>query len=472
MSVLSKSLHPDEKIKAGKLGKNVFKAGLAVAAAFMLVSVWLGASRSDDWKRFLYAYVVGWSFIAAIPIAMLWLILLHHLTRSRWSTVVRRIAEAITGAFPIVWIAGLGFMIPVLAGNDNLFYWAHVSHVHADGVAAAAKLKAAIDAHTQLDAATLAALKEAVLNGDAIARLNPSIIHKLAWLNPTFFFFRYLAYGGIFIFISQYFARTSRKQDDSGDPNLSTKMRVVSGPSMILFAVTTCLVAFDVIMSLSPKWYSTIFGVTYWGSACVAGFATLGLFVIGIQRTGRLVHSINEEHYHDIGKWMFSFTFFWAYTAFSQFMLQWYGNMPEETVWYKYRLFGDWQWVSWAILIGYFAFPFVILMSRWTKRIVPALVFFCVWQLVFTWLNMYWMAMPSYDWTVAHHAIAGAEVTLEAGPLMGPIEYHHVGFSPLDITVWLSLCGALVAGIGRGLVGNLIPTKDPTLGLSLAHEQL
>ena len=206
--------------------------------------------------------------------------------------------------------------------------------------------------------------------------------------------------------------------------------------------------------------------MAFWGSACVGGFAALGLIVLGIQRTGRLTHSVNAEHYHDIGKWMFAFTFFWAYTAFSQFMLQWYGNMPEETVWYKYRMFGDWQWVSIAILVGYWAFPFIFLMSRWTKRIVPSLVFFAVWQLVFHWLDLYWNVMPSYDWQVAFHG--DAKVNL--GPLMGSPTLHHVGFEAVDITVWIGLCGVLLFGIGRNLTGNLIPTKDPTLKLSLSHE--
>jgi len=197
-------------------------------------------------------------------------------------------------------------------------------------------------------------------------------------------------------------------------------------------------------------------------------FAALGLVVLAIQRTGRLTHSVNPEHYHDIGKWMFAFTFFWAYTAFSQFMLQWYGNLPEETVWYKYRLFGEWQWVSIAMLVGFWAFPFVFLMSRWTKRIVPSLVFFAVWQLVFHWLDLYWNVMPSYDWLPMSHG--AAEVS--SGPLTGNLAYHHVGFSPLDITVWLGLIGVLLFGIGRNLRGNLIPVKDPTLGLALAHENL
>lgn len=429
---LTKALHPDEKYKAGKLGSTMMKAGGGVFVVFMIISIVLGSMYGDDWRRFLHAYVVGWSFIVSIAIGMLWLVLLHHLTRSRWSTVVRRIAEAITNAFPLIFIAGLGFAIPVVAGNKGLYYWT----TGADG------------AHNEA--------------------LNPTLQHKLGWLSPGAWFVRYVIYGAILSGISYYFAKKSKEQDESGDPKISVTLRRASGPAMILYAFTVCLLSMDILMSMAPKWYSTIYGVMFWGSGNVGAFAVLGLVVLWLQRNGRLTHSITEEHYHDIGKWMFAFTFFWAYTAFSQFMLQWYGNMPEETVWYKYRMFGEWQWVSIAILVGYWAFPFVFLMSRWTKRIVPALVFFSVWQLVFHWLDMYWQVMPEYDWTKVSHGGS----TLIEGPLANQIALHHVGFTPLDITVWFALVGILLVGIGRNLTGNLIPVKDPTLGLSLAHEQL
>ncbi len=427
---LTKTLHPDEKFKAGKLGSNMVKAGVGLFVVMMVISLILGSMHGDSMKRFLYAYVIGWSWIATIPIGMLWLVLLHHLCRGRWTTVVRRICEVMAASIPLVFVAGLGFALPVVFGNKTLYYWT------------------ADVAHNEL--------------------LNPTIVHKLAWLSPGFWFVRYLAYGAIYTAIAFYFWKKSKEQDESGDPKISDTLRRASGPAMILYAFTTVFLSFDVLMSLSPKWYSTIYGVTFWGSGNIGAFAALALIVLWIQRNGRLVHSVTEEHYHDIGKWMFTFTFFWAYTAFSQFMLQWYGNLPEETVWYKYRMFGEWQWVSIAVLVGYWAFPFLFLMSRWTKRIVPALVFFAVWQLVFHWVDLYWTAMPNYDWTTVSH---GGQ-TLVEGPLANQIALHHVGFTPLDVTVWLALVGFLLVGIGRGLTGNLIPVKDPTLGLSLAHEQL
>ena len=430
MSALTKALSPDEKVKAGKLGSNMVKVGGGLMVLFGVLSIVLGAMHGDHWKRFLHAYVIGWAFIVSIPIGMLWLVLAHHLIRQRWSTVVRRLAESMTLSFPIIFVAGLAFIIPLLAGYTDLYYWNHP------------------DAHN--------------------AALNPHMQHKLGWLSPVGFSLRYVIYGAIYSGLAFYFAKKSRQQDDSGDPKISDTLRIVAGPAMILYAFTTCALAFDVLMSIAPKWYSTIYGVGFWATGNIGAFSALALMVLWIQRNGRLVHSINEEHYHDIGKWMFSFTFFWAYTAFSQFMLQWYGNMPEETVWYKYRMFGDWQWVSIAILVGYWAFPFVFLMSRWTKRIVPSLVFFAVWQLAFHWLNLYWNVMPSYDWDVAFDG----NTRLVLGPMMGPLSHHHVGLSAVDFTVWIALVGILLIGIGRNLTGNLLPVKDPTLGMSLAHEQL
>src|SRR5688572_676220 len=121
MSALTKTLHPDEKVKAGKLGSNMVKAGLGIAVVFGVISLVLGAMHGDHWKRFMYAYVIGWSFIVSISIGMLWLVLLHHLVRGRWATVVRRIAEAMTQAFPLIFVAGLGFVIPLLAGYTDLY---------------------------------------------------------------------------------------------------------------------------------------------------------------------------------------------------------------------------------------------------------------------------------------------------------------------------------------------------------------
>jgi hypothetical protein len=440
MTAGNTSIHPDEKFKAGKLGKQMTGLGLGIAAVFFGISIVVVlAGLGGDWRRFWHAYVIGWSFVTSIAIGCLWIIIIHHLTRSRWSTVVRRLCEIVTGAFPILFVAGLPFIIAVVSGYDGLYYWT-----------------------------TEAAHNDHHLHG------------KAGWLDPTLFAARFAIYFGLYIAMSRYFAGKSREQDETGDPNLSEKMRIASGPAIIVFSLTTVFFGFDILMSFAPKWYSTIYSVNFWGGAMIGAYAFVALLGMAIQRTGRLTHSVTTEHYHDLGKWIFAFVFFWAYTAFSQFMLIWYANIPEETVWYKYRMFSDWQWVSIAVGVGQWAFPFVFLLSRWTKRILPSLAAFAVWVLGFHWLDLYWNVMPNINWG-AHATVDGNPAILVTsdlstkvdhwtGPLTGNPADHAIGFSPVDVTTWLALIGVLIAGVGMSLKGNLIPVKDPQLPNSLGFE--
>jgi hypothetical protein len=215
-------------------------------------------------------------------------------------------------------------------------------------------------------------------------------------------------------------------------------------------------------MTLQPLWYSTIYSVNYFSGAMLATYCTLALFHMAIQRTGRLTHSVTVEHYHDIGKYMFGWTFFWIYTAFSQFMLQWYGNMPEETVFYTYRLFGGWQIVSIAVLVGHWAFPYVSLLTRWSKRILPLLAALAAWQLIFHYIDLYWNVMPNQTWTM--------DGAWNLGPLQGDPETYKVNFHIMDLTLLVGMIGLWLAGVGRSMKGNLVPVNDPKLGQCLAFE--
>jgi hypothetical protein len=424
----AKSLHPDEKVKSGTFGGSVTKTGLALAAIFGVISVVLGGGAGDGWRRFFHAYVIGWSFAMSLSIGALFFVILHHLVRARWSTVVRRIAEAMTGAFPILFVAGLGFIIPLVAGYKGLYYWSSV------------------DAHNH--------------------EFNHHLIGKLGWLDPSFFGARYVLYCLAYIGMARFFANKSRQQDETGDPAISETLRIAAGPAAFAYAIITIFFSFDILMSLAPKWYSTIFPINFFGGAMIATFAFLILFTMVVQHSGRLTRSVTTEHYHDMGKWLFAWTFFWAYTAFSQFMLIWYANMPEETIFYKYRMFTDWQPITIALMIGHWAFPFFLLLSRWTKRIGPSLAFFAVWQLVFHFIDLYWNVMPNYNWSSVFHG----GVKFFEGPLAGNLGGHPVGASPVDVTLWIALFGVFLAGLGKSLHGNIIPVKDPTLKHSLAFE--
>lgn len=435
----TKSLHRDERVKAGNFGKKMMTAGFALALLFGLASVFFGmgvkdylghyADGGDHWRRFMHAYVTAWSFVTSISVGALFFVIIHFLVRARWSTVVRRLAEGMANAMPVLAIAGLVFIIPLVAGYKDLYYWAHG------------------DAHNH--------------------ELNHHLAGKLGWLDPAFFAVRYGIYMIGFSALAAYFGKKSRQQDESGDPKITETLRIAAGPGVIIYALVTIFFSFDILMSLAPKWYSTIYPVNYFGGAMVATFSVLILLSLIVQRSGRLTNSITVEHYHDLGKWLFAWTFFWAYTAFSQFMLIWYANIPEETIFYKYRFFTDWQPVSIVLAICHFALPFVLLMTRWTKRILPILAFLAAWQLVFHWLDLYWNVMPNYNWT---YFFTESGAKFFEGPLAGNLGAHPVGFSPVDITTMLAMFGVFLIGVGKALHGNLIPVKDPTLKHSLAFE--
>ena len=223
-----------------------------------------------------------------------------------------------------------------------------------------------------------------------------------AGCRPAFFAVRYVIYGvDLHRRSPAYFAKKSREQDETGDPKISETLRIASAPAMILYALATCCVAFDILMSIAPKWYSTIYGVNFWGSALRRRLrgARADRPRDPAHRPPRPTRSTRSttttsasgcSRSRSSGRTPRSRSSCCSGTA----------TCRRRRVWYKYRMFGEWQWVSIAMLVGFWAFPFVFLLSRWTKRIVPSLVFFAVWQLVFHWLDLYWNVMPSYDWQV------------------------------------------------------------------------
>jgi hypothetical protein len=426
----AKTLHPDEKFKAGNLGTKLAGLGLAGGVVLLIVSYILGHLADDHLRRFQYGFLTAWMFVLTIAIGSLFFVLIHHLTRARWSTVLRRVAECVSLTFPALMIIGaLGILLPMWIGNHELYFW--------DWFAAN---KAKLHLH------------------------NHHLEGKLGWLNPGFFALRFLIYMGVYSAIAMLFAKLSRKQDESGDPAISEKLRIYAGPAMLIFSITTVFVGFDMMMSLAPNWYSTIYSVNMFGGCMIATYAFLAVLTRAIQKSGRLTHSVTVEHYHDLGKLLFGFTFFWAYTAFSQFMLIWYANIPEETVFFRYRWWTDWQVLCLVLIALQWALPYVALLSRWSKRILPVFMAICVWQMVFHYADLYWNIMPNMTWGPAH------EVAKAGGPLTGDLAIHQWKFAATDVVTFLGMVLLFLGAIGRQLRGNLVPVKDPMLGPSLAFE--
>jgi hypothetical protein len=311
----------------------------------------LGAAYGGaGWSRFLYAWLVSWVFFLSLALGALFFVMLQHLTRSGWSVVVRRIAEiAASTLLPLAILA-----IPLVVGLRELYPWAGGAHgAHA----------AAIEA-------------------------------KRAYLNVPFFLARAAVYFAAWIFLAWRFGSRSRAQDTSGDPRLTVGLERLAAPGTILFALTVSFFAFDWLMSLNPLWSSTIFGVYFFAGAVVGFFALLPLLVSLLQGRGYLRHAVSMEHYHDMGKLVFAFVVFWAYIAFSQYMLMWYANLPEETVWYRTRQQGGWVYVSVLLLIGHFLLPFVALLSRFPKRRPGMLIPMAAWILLMHLADIYWLVKP------------------------------------------------------------------------------
>jgi hypothetical protein len=230
------------------------------------------------------------------------------------------------------------------------------------------------------------------------------------------------------------------------------KMRAVAGPAMIGFGLTMTFCAIDLLMSLDPMWFSTIFGVYYLASCIQGNNAFVALTAMWLQKRGVLKKSVTTEHFHDLGKMVFAFTVFWAYVGFSQFMLIWYANIPEETGWFKERFAGGWGegWglLSAVLLFGHFVIPFFGLLSRHIKRRRPTLAFWCIWQLVMIYLDMYWLVLPTGG-------------------------YHAPPFALVDLCCAVGIASVFIAGIAfRAKSLNLMPTNDPRLDKSLAFTNI
>jgi hypothetical protein len=269
---------------------------------------------------------------------------------------------------------------------------------------------------------------------------------KSGYLNVPFFFIRIGVYFAIWCVISYKLYTLSVRQDVQADASIPAQQRKVSAVGLALTALTTAFASYDLLMSLDPHWFSTIFGVYFFGASFWTAHAFIALVVILIQRARGLTNVVTSEHYHDLGKMMFGFTVFWAYIAFSQYMLIWYGNLPEETVWYRHRLEHGWQVHSAVLLFGHFVIPFWILLGRAAKRSVPIMFTMAVWFMLMNWFDIHWIAMP----------------------VLRP---ENPGISWLDVTCWLGLFGlfggVLVFRLARH---SLIPQNDPLLAKSVAFE--
>ncbi|MDM7915814.1 MAG: quinol:cytochrome C oxidoreductase [Candidatus Eisenbacteria bacterium] len=402
----------------------IFRMALPLGILLLGIGAIWGLVMRPDPARFFHAWLVDYAFFLSLSLGAIFFVILHHLVRAGWSVVVRRFAEAVAMNLPALIVLA----IPVLLGARSLYGWAE-SH-------------AAQAAH----AGAAAAQAGAAQTGEAAHHaLSPS---KQAWLSPAFFSVRIVLYLAIWSGLAYWFHRLSTEQDRTGNWNLTVRMERASGPAMVLFGLALNFAAFDLLMSLDPHWYSTMFGVYYFSGSALGFFALLPIVTALVQRSGRLTRAITPEHYHDMGKLVFAFTIFWAYIAFSQYMLIWYGNIPEETVWYLRRQTGGWDAIGLLLIFGHFVVPFLALLPRFVKRRSELLVVPAAWMLAMHWIDLHWIVMPELSG-------AGPAPTL------------------LEAILFLGMAGVL-AGLTARRLGSrsLVPEQDPRLTESLQSESV
>ncbi len=347
--------------------------------ALLVIGVAFGLSAAPDSRFTMLAYLTAFSYCLTISLGCLFFVLIQHLCRAGWSVVVRRVAEMMMIAIPALGILFLPILFTVWAGSDAVYPW--------------------VDREFGTDKGVLA----------------ESWTEKLRYLNGTWFTIRSLIYIAVWSGLAIFYFRLSRRQDETGEVALTETMQARSGPAVMLFSLCTSFAAFDWLMSLAPLWFSTMFGVYIFAGSVLAAHCAIAVVTYLLQQRGAIRDEVTIEHYHDLGKFINGFTLFWAYISFSQFMLIWYGNIPEETEWIYARMTGAFGKLGLVLIFLHWMLPFLGMMSRHVRR-NPTLVFaWAIYLLVMHFVDIYWIIMPEAQASIGGIAGIVTTVLLTAG---------------------------------------------------------
>ena len=357
----------------------------------------VGGAYLADAKRAAFNNIILFLFVASIAGGSLFLVALEYIAGAVWSVPIRRVIEFLAGLTPVVPLLAL----PLLANLHDLFHWTHPEAMAAD----------------------------AILKG------------KEPYLNIPFFLARFVAVFVLWNLFYALFTRNSRSQDATGDPGLTTRNVRLAAVFIPVFAITITVLAVDWMMSLEPHWFSTIFGVYYFSGTALAAVAAVTYAAVRLHEKGLLL-PLRRDHFYSLGALMFAFVNFWAYIAFSQFLLIWYANIPEETYWFMARWRNGWEYVSVLLILVHFAVPYFALLTQDSKMDPKRLKLMAIWILAAHVLDLYWLIMPTY----------APEVT--------------VGW--MEILYPVVAVGLVITVVGWQMKRwNLVPVKDPKLQRAL-----
>lgn len=332
-----------DRIKRPALIVGVVALGLTAVGAFL----------PNHQEQFFRSYLLAYVYWIGISLGCFAILMIQHLSGGAWGIVIRRILEAATRTFSL----GLLLFVPVALSLyfSHLYLWTDASVV----------------AH------------DAILQG------------KQKYLNAPFFLGRTALYFLIWIGIAYLLNKWSRQQDEASEPKEFTrKMQDFSGPSLVFLGGTMTFASIDWVMSLDPHWVSTIFGVLFMGGQALTAIAFIITVIVFLSKYKPMNEVIAGRHLNDLGKLMLAFVMLWAYFSFSQFLIIWSGNLPEEIPWYIQRLSGAWKVVAGFIILFHFMLPFFLLLPRKANRNPRILVSVALLIMVMRYVDLYWLVGP------------------------------------------------------------------------------
>ncbi len=407
---------------AFKLPASLSKLALPLCACgLILLLLGWGLGNYHGGRYAMSVYLTSFIYCLTITLGCLYFVVIQHLCRAGWSVVVRRIAELIMVMIVPLAILFLPIMVTLWFGEGTLYHWDSSEY----------------QAANHIDAEVWET--------------------KSRFLNAGWFFFRAVIYFSIWAGLASFYFRGSVRQDETGDKSITDQMQYWSGPAAMLLALSISFAAFDWVMSLAPMWFSTMFGVYLFAGSMLSAHCMITVVAFILQKNGAMRDEVTVEHYHDLAKYIFGFLLFWIYIAFSQYMLIWYGNIPEETEWIYRRQLGSFGVLGLILIFFHWMLPFLGTMSLYVRR-RPTLVFgWAVYVLVLHYIDVFWLIMPE-----THSGTPGA--VANAGGVIGVIA------SVLCVLGMLGLLAGVVLRVADQT--KIAPAGDPRFRESLAFENI
>ncbi|HKT81942.1 MAG TPA: hypothetical protein VJP86_17055 [Vicinamibacterales bacterium] len=364
---------------------------------FLTIGLGAAALSVGGWvlnpTQFYQSYLMGYMLVLGATLGCLALAMIHQLSGGGWGVLVRRPMGAAARVLPVLTV----LFLPIVFGMHHLYEWTHADIVANDEV----------------------------------------LLHKQLYLNTPFFLARAVIYFLVWNGVSYFLNAWSLQQDRTGDPAIAVKMQKLSGGGLLLYAATMTFASFDWLMSLEPHWFSTIYGVLIIGGQGLTALAVLIVVLVWLSRRQPLAPIVVPAHFHDLANLMLAFVMLWAYFSFSQYLLIWSGNLPEEIAWYLHRLQTGWRFVGMILIVFHFILPFVVLLSRRVKRQASLILKVAVGVLVVRLIDLFWLIAP---------------------------EFHRTGIrvSWMDVVVPIALGGIWISAFLRQLSGRaILPVHDP-----------